>query len=278
MISKLLSGIAAIAVIAYVGDNIVKDYNLNPGEANCISSSVEDTVLNLILEKQIKDMREDGVILRAKINKEATFTTNKEPSYFRGRHKYSCSTEIQLTLTADGKKENVKELLSVLPGERIEVTLKRDYRVAANDLGTSFYVQSEIVTEDQLKEVFNEEFEMAGELLRERKEKEATDKKERKESRTDEEKKVEMVERGKELFETSMCTGCHSIDTDETLIGPSLKGITAQYSDVYIRDSILNPGSNIDPKYKEGVMPTMMPTFSFREDEMKDLIEFLKTK
>jgi cytochrome c2 len=50
------------------------------------------------------------------------------------------------------------------------------------------------------------------------------------------------------------CEGCHSIDTDEATIGPSLKGIGSRMDKWEILDALLNPDATIAEGYDGGVM------------------------
>ena len=92
------------------------------------------------------------------------------------------------------------------------------------------------------------------------------------------------AERGQKLYQEKACIGCHSLDGSK-LVGPSFKGIygravkfadgsTATSDDAYIKNSILNPGSQI----VEGYQP-MMPSYQgqLSDEQIQDLIEYMKT-
>jgi len=63
------------------------------------------------------------------------------------------------------------------------------------------------------------------------------------------------VSKGQELYEANGCSGCHSIDTDATLVGPSLKGIGEKYDSAYLKDAILHPNKDVPAGFTAGVMP-----------------------
>jgi cytochrome c oxidase subunit 2 len=89
--------------------------------------------------------------------------------------------------------------------------------------------------------------------------------------------------RGEQLTVRNGCRGCHTID-GTILTAPSWLGIygrTEQLADgssvvvddAYIHESIL------DPKAKEvaGFSPTIMPPYTFTDEEIADIIAYLKT-
>lgn len=79
--------------------------------------------------------------------------------------------------------------------------------------------------------------------------------------------------KGHELYDMNGCSGCHSIDTDSVLVGPSLKGIGAKYDTQYLKDAILNPNKDVP----EGFTPDVMPPFSMSDEDVTALVEYLKT-
>ncbi|WP_207766625.1 cytochrome c oxidase subunit II [Leptospira hartskeerlii] len=93
------------------------------------------------------------------------------------------------------------------------------------------------------------------------------------------------AERGEALFKGSLgCGGCHSIDGSR-IVGPTFKGLygnkrdfadgsSVTADDAYIKQSILVPTAKIVAGY-----PPAMSSFQGRikEDEIKDIIEFIKT-
>ncbi len=88
---------------------------------------------------------------------------------------------------------------------------------------------------------------------------------------------------GQQLVLANGCRGCHTID-GSVLTGPSWlhmygnpvelsNGTTVIADDAYLKESIL------DPKAKEvkGFAPTVMPPFKFTDQEIADIIAYLKT-
>ncbi|NIS73693.1 MAG: c-type cytochrome, partial [Deltaproteobacteria bacterium] len=94
-------------------------------------------------------------------------------------------------------------------------------------------------------------------------------------------------EKGASLVSEKGCIGCHSVDGSR-LVGPSFKGIynrkTTVITDgkerevtsdeVYLRQSILNPGVDIVKGY-----PPIMPSLegALTDGELEEMIEYLKT-
>jgi cytochrome c oxidase subunit II len=88
--------------------------------------------------------------------------------------------------------------------------------------------------------------------------------------------------RGQQIYETTGCKACHSID-GSPLVGPSWRGIWGQKveledgssvtaDDAYITESIKQPGAKIVKGYAPG-----MPQFSLSDRQIADLVEFIKS-
>jgi mono/diheme cytochrome c family protein len=83
------------------------------------------------------------------------------------------------------------------------------------------------------------------------------------------------IEKGNKLFQAN-CTGCHRLDSTETLVGPGLKGILK-------RRTLPASGREAIPAniYRQLRLPyAEMPTFakSLTDDQVFDLIAFLNTR
>lgn len=92
-----------------------------------------------------------------------------------------------------------------------------------------------------------------------------------------------MAAEGEKLFIRSGCSGCHG--TSSKIQAPKLEGLYGHpvplnegnivtADDQYIRDSILNPGSQIAAGYQN-----IMPTFKghLTEEELMQLIAYIKS-
>jgi cytochrome c oxidase subunit 2 len=100
-------------------------------------------------------------------------------------------------------------------------------------------------------------------------------------------KKVETIQTAPELFTQLGCVACHSTD-GSILVGPSFKDIYNQEGKVktnnvlrlikkdekYLRNSIVNPNSDI----VEGYFPNIMPSFKnqIKEVELETIIRYFK--
>ena len=78
---------------------------------------------------------------------------------------------------------------------------------------------------------------------------------------------------GKALYAQNGCASCHSIDTDATLVGPSLKGIGAKYDSKYLADALTNPDKDVP----EGFYPGIMPAFNLPAEDLATLIKYMET-
>ena len=92
------------------------------------------------------------------------------------------------------------------------------------------------------------------------------------------------ADRGKKLFATKACAGCHSVDGSR-IVGPSLKGLFGKMEDLadgtqvkvdenYVRESLLNPNG----KVVKGYQP-LMPSFQgqLKDKDIDAIIAYLKT-
>jgi cytochrome c len=81
------------------------------------------------------------------------------------------------------------------------------------------------------------------------------------------------ISRGKEIFE--QCSGCHSAETDEKKVGPSLKGL---FQRAKLRNGKAITEKNIRARIDQG--GDGMPAFSglISDKEKIDLISYLKTR
>lgn len=91
------------------------------------------------------------------------------------------------------------------------------------------------------------------------------------------------ADRGEILVEQNGCYACHSVD-GSTLVGPTWSGLynseveladgsVVTADDEFIRESILEPNAKI----VAGFPPNAMPQYVFSEEEIADIIEFIKT-
>lgn len=94
------------------------------------------------------------------------------------------------------------------------------------------------------------------------------------------------TERGKIIYQSKACIGCHSIDGSK-LVGPSWKGLYGRKEkmsdgleiladDSYIKESILKPNEHIVEGYTS---PSSMPPYEgqLSDSDIADVIEFMKT-
>jgi len=89
--------------------------------------------------------------------------------------------------------------------------------------------------------------------------------------------------RGQTLAAQNGCLGCHTIDGSAGT-GPTWQGLygsqaeladgsTVAVDDAYIKESILNPQAKI----VSGFETVQMPTFEFTDEQINDIIAYLKT-
>jgi cytochrome c oxidase subunit II len=78
---------------------------------------------------------------------------------------------------------------------------------------------------------------------------------------------------GKSLYASNGCASCHSIDTDATLVGPTLKGIGAKYDSKYLADAITNPDKDVP----EGFYPGIMPAFNLPAEDLATIVKYMET-
>jgi cytochrome c oxidase subunit 2 len=78
---------------------------------------------------------------------------------------------------------------------------------------------------------------------------------------------------GKALYAQNGCASCHAIDSDATLVGPTLQGIGEKYDSKYLADALTNPDKDVP----EGFYPGIMPTFNLPAEDLATLIKYMET-
>ena len=86
------------------------------------------------------------------------------------------------------------------------------------------------------------------------------------------EKEVEKS-KGQELYESNGCNGCHSIDTDAVLVGPSLKGLGTKHDAGYLKDAIVTPDKDVPA----GFSPGIMPPFALPDADVAEMIKYIQS-
>ena len=79
---------------------------------------------------------------------------------------------------------------------------------------------------------------------------------------------------GEDVFVENGCNGCHAVDDDSVLVGPSLKGLSANKDAQYMRDAIVDPDKDV----AEGFYPGIMTPYNLEKDDLKLLLEYLESK
>ncbi len=81
------------------------------------------------------------------------------------------------------------------------------------------------------------------------------------------------MSKGQSLYEDNGCAGCHSIDSDAILVGPSLKGIGAKYDTEYLKNAIVNPDKDVPEGFTAGVMPP----FALPDADVAELVNYMQS-
>ena len=85
------------------------------------------------------------------------------------------------------------------------------------------------------------------------------------------------------MFVNQGCAGCHSLNEEEVIVGPSMYGLYDRSGDKvpglsaeeYIYQSIVYPNEYIVEGYPANVMPQIFINLS--EEELQALVSYLKT-
>jgi cytochrome c2 len=88
---------------------------------------------------------------------------------------------------------------------------------------------------------------------------------------------------GAKLFVSQGCSGCHSVQKDQRLVGPSFYGLWGRAATrkpgmgakEYLYESIVNPNAYVVEGFQSGLMP---PTFSktLKPQDMADLLAYIE--
>ncbi len=92
---------------------------------------------------------------------------------------------------------------------------------------------------------------------------------------------------GEQVFDNvaaPACGLCHSLQPEQTLVGPSLAGIAAeagqmvsgQSAEEYLRNSIVDPDAFVVEGFQAGIMPSNYGS-QLSEEQITDLVAYLLT-
>jgi cytochrome c oxidase subunit II len=90
---------------------------------------------------------------------------------------------------------------------------------------------------------------------------------------------------GKKLFVRQLCTGCHTlaaVEGSEGVAGPKLDQSLEGDDAAYIRQSIVDPGAVLDPRFPKTIMPATgpeaaIPSRRITDEEVDQIVAFLLT-
>lgn len=101
---------------------------------------------------------------------------------------------------------------------------------------------------------------------------------------------ADLVARGEELWSSTGCAGCHSVDGSAG-VGPTMKGLTGSSvtlddgstvtaDDAYLERAILDPDAQIPEGFKAGIMSGAVASqkFDTRPDDVAALVAFVKAQ
>ncbi|HHS92351.1 MAG TPA: cytochrome c oxidase subunit II [Campylobacterales bacterium] len=80
------------------------------------------------------------------------------------------------------------------------------------------------------------------------------------------------MSKGQQLYEENGCAACHAIDSDATLVGPSLKGIGKKHDAAYLKNAILTPDKDVPA----GFFPGVMPPYGLSDADAAELVKYLQ--
>ena len=89
---------------------------------------------------------------------------------------------------------------------------------------------------------------------------------------------------GAELFTKYQCMTCHSIDTPNPILGPSLYDVGQRQDEAYIRESILDPDKVVVTGFPKGVMKATLSGVGFYKDSqqtpgiVESLVQYLASR
>lgn len=101
---------------------------------------------------------------------------------------------------------------------------------------------------------------------------------------------ADLVARGEELWSSSGCAGCHSLDGSAG-VGPTMKGLAGSTvtlddgsevtaDNAYLERAILDPDAQISEGYKAGIMSGAVASqkFDTRPDDVAALVAFIEAQ
>ena len=84
---------------------------------------------------------------------------------------------------------------------------------------------------------------------------------------------------GAEVFEAYLCNTCHSLDSPDPLVGPSLYDAGDRFTTAELYEAIMEPDATLAEGFPGGVMPATLSGTGFYERvtsaELKALVDYL---
>jgi len=87
---------------------------------------------------------------------------------------------------------------------------------------------------------------------------------------------------GEQIFTTSGCSACHSLDAGVRIVGPSISGILTSAAtrkpgytaEMYLYESIISPNAYVVAGFQSGIMPAEYAD-RLSDQQLADLVAFL---
>lgn len=143
-IRDILVIIASIALIIYVSDIMGTKYNTDENMISCSNDDVQDLFIEVATDNVKESIEKQGFIFNANVIKENTTTEDKKITT-GNKAIYKCNTTIEILIKADPNNETNTTFIKSIANkgtDTFSATFDRDYTVKENDLGTTFWVET----------------------------------------------------------------------------------------------------------------------------------------
>lgn len=143
-IRDVLLIIASLTLIIYVSDIMAIKYKTDENMISCSNDDVQDLFIKVATDNVKKSIEEQGFIFNANVIKENTITEDRKIT-IGNKAIYKCNSTIEILIKANSNNEiNTSFIKSIANKgtDTFSATFDRDYTVKENDLGTTFWVNT----------------------------------------------------------------------------------------------------------------------------------------
>lgn len=152
MIRDVLTILASLALIVYVCDGMATKYKTDENMISCSYDPVKELFINVTTKELKKSIEKQGFVLDAKVITE-NITTEERKMTIGNKAKYACNGTVEISIKANPNNDNNVQFIKKIANkgsDTFSTSFDRDYTVTENDLGTTFWIKANKISEYEI--------------------------------------------------------------------------------------------------------------------------------